>query len=171
MTFIHSAAPLPSRRRRDAALAAAITAIMHFRLLNVRMYAPRIFILRPLYQIPAAGARPSEKAVAAKRQKLKPKTQSPHFHQRRRFGIIVSVMLKQEFRDFIFSTNTDGSGKASSCVRALDMLGPILTKHCPKPIVGGSRGAYQRRNHVLHVAEKGIRTDGLRVYLCASHNG
>ena len=46
--------------------------------------------------------------------------------------------LKQPFREFIFSTNTDGSGKASSYVRALDMLGPILTKHCPKPIVGGS---------------------------------
>ena len=39
-------------------------------------------------------------------------------------------MLKQSFRDFIFSTNTDGSGKAASYVRALDMLGPILTKYC-----------------------------------------
>lgn len=29
-------------------------------------------------------------------------------------------------------------GKAASCVRALDMLGPILAKHYPKPIVGGS---------------------------------
>ena len=47
-------------------------------------------------------------------------------------------MLKQSFRDFIFSTNTDGSGKAASYVRALDMLGPILTKHYPRPIVGGS---------------------------------
>ena len=47
-------------------------------------------------------------------------------------------MLKQNFRDFIFSTNTDGSGKAASYVRALDMLGPILTKHYPRPIVGGS---------------------------------
>ena len=47
-------------------------------------------------------------------------------------------MLKQSFRDFIFSTNTDGSGKASSYVRALDMLGPILTRHYPKPIINGS---------------------------------
>ena len=47
-------------------------------------------------------------------------------------------MLRQSFTDFIFATNTDGSGKAASYVRALDMLGPILTKHYPKPIVGGS---------------------------------
>ena len=47
-------------------------------------------------------------------------------------------MFKQAFRDFIFSTNTDGSGKAASYVRALDMLGPILTKYYPKPIIGGS---------------------------------
>ena len=32
--------------------------------------------------------------------------------------------------------NTDGSGKAASCVRALDMFGPILTKHYPNPIIG-----------------------------------
>ena len=47
-------------------------------------------------------------------------------------------MLRQSFTDFIFATNTDGSGKTASYVRAFDMLGPILTKHCPKPIVGGS---------------------------------
>ena len=47
-------------------------------------------------------------------------------------------MLGQSFTEFIFATNTDGSGKAASYVRALDMLGPILTKHYPKPIVGGS---------------------------------
>ena len=47
-------------------------------------------------------------------------------------------MLKQAFRDFVFSTNTDGSGKAASYVRALDMLGPILTRHYPRPIVKGS---------------------------------
>ena len=29
-------------------------------------------------------------------------------------------------------------GKTASCARALDMLGPILTRHYPKPIVGGS---------------------------------
>ena len=45
-------------------------------------------------------------------------------------------MLRQSFTDFIFVTNTDGSGKAASCVRALDMLGPILTKHYPNPITG-----------------------------------
>ena len=47
-------------------------------------------------------------------------------------------MLRQSFTDIIFATNTDGSGKAVSYVRALDMLGPPLTKHCPKPIIGGS---------------------------------
>ena len=47
-------------------------------------------------------------------------------------------MLKQNFRDFIFSTNTDGSGKAASYVRALDMLGPILTRHYPLSIIKGS---------------------------------
>ena len=47
-------------------------------------------------------------------------------------------MLRQSFIDFIFATNTDGSGKAASYVRALDMLGPILTKPYPKPIVGGA---------------------------------
>ena len=47
-------------------------------------------------------------------------------------------MLRQSFTDFIFATNTDGSGKAASYVRALDMLGPILTKHYPNPIIGGS---------------------------------
>ena len=29
-------------------------------------------------------------------------------------------------------------GKTASCARALDMLGPILTRHYPKPTVGGS---------------------------------
>ena len=48
-------------------------------------------------------------------------------------------MIKQDFQDFIFSTNTDGSGKAASYVRALDMLGPILTRHYPCPfIINGS---------------------------------
>jgi len=42
--------------------------------------------------------------------------------------------------------------KAASYVRALDM--PILTRYCPKPIVGGSRGASQGRGHVLQVAPK-----------------
>ena len=47
-------------------------------------------------------------------------------------------MLRQSFTDFIFATNTNGSGKVASYVRALDMFGPILTKHYPTPIVGGS---------------------------------
>lgn len=47
-------------------------------------------------------------------------------------------MLRQDFHDFIFSTSTDGNGKASSCVRALDMLGPILTRHYPYPVINGT---------------------------------
>jgi hypothetical protein len=47
-------------------------------------------------------------------------------------------MLRQSFTEFIFATNTDGSGKAAPYVRALDMFGPILAKYYPKPIVGGS---------------------------------
>jgi hypothetical protein len=31
--------------------------------------------------------------------------------------------FKQSFSEFIFATNTDGSGKAASFVRALDMRG------------------------------------------------
>ena len=46
------------------------------------------------------------------------------------------MKLRQAFTDFIFATNTDGSGNAASYVRALDMLGPILTKHYPDPIFG-----------------------------------
>ena len=46
--------------------------------------------------------------------------------------------FKQSFSEFIFATNTDGSGKAASYVRALDMLGPILAKHCPIKVVNGS---------------------------------
>lgn len=48
------------------------------------------------------------------------------------------MTLRQSFTDFIFATNTGGSGKAASYVRALDMLGPILMKHYPKSIAGGS---------------------------------
>ena len=47
-------------------------------------------------------------------------------------------MLKQTFRDFVFSTNTDGSGKAASYARVLDMLGPILAQHYTCPVVNGS---------------------------------
>ena len=41
-------------------------------------------------------------------------------------------MLKQSFRDYIFSTNTDGGVKVASYVRALDMLGTILTDYLPR---------------------------------------
>ena len=37
-------------------------------------------------------------------------------------------MLKQGFRDFIFATNTDGSGNAASYVRAFDMRGKGLAE-------------------------------------------
>ena len=57
------------------------------------------------------------------------------------------MKLRQSFTDYIFATNTDGSGKAASYVRALDMPGPILTKYNPKPIVSGSMW------HVFSLAE------------------
>lgn len=47
-------------------------------------------------------------------------------------------MLRKSFEKFVHETNTDGSNKADSYIRALDMLGPILTKHYPRPIVNGS---------------------------------
>lgn len=47
-------------------------------------------------------------------------------------------MLRSAFQEFIYATNTDGSNKADSYIRALNMLGPILTKHYPKPIINGS---------------------------------
>ena len=70
----------------------------------------------------------------AERRKVA-QTFRPRFHTPRRFAILFPAMLGQSFTDFIFATNTDGSGKAASYVRALDMLGPT---HYPKPIVGGS---------------------------------
>ena len=62
----------------------------------------------------------------------------PRFHSSCRFDILLPAMLRQSFTDSIFATNTDGSGKAASYVRVLDMLGSILTKHYPTPFVGGS---------------------------------
>ena len=73
----------------------------------------------------------------AERRKIA-QTFRPRFHSPCRFDILLPVMLRQSFTDFIFVTSTDGSGKVASYVRALDMLGPILAKHYPKPIVGGS---------------------------------
>ena len=49
---------------------------------------------------------------------------------------------------------TISGDKAASYVHALDMLGLILTKYYPKPIVGGLCGASQGRGHVLQVAQK-----------------
>ena len=58
------------------------------------------------------------------------------------------MKLRQAFTDFIFATNTDGSGKAASYVRALDMLGPILTEY---DIVAfpEMRESYERRKSEL----------------------
>ena len=67
------------------------------------------------------------------------------------------MTLKQSFSDFIFATNTDGSGKASSYVRALDMLGPILTAHYPQPIINGSMW------HVFSLAD----LQALHKWICA----
>ena len=39
---------------------------------------------------------------------------APDENRRREAGRIVILMLKQDFRDFVFSTNTDGSGKAAN---------------------------------------------------------
>ena len=86
------------------------------------------------------GCADAEHVFDPQRRKVA-QTFRPRFHSPRRFAILVSAMLRQSFTDFIFATNTDGSGKAASYVRALDMLGPILAKHYPKPIVGGLRGA------------------------------
>lgn len=62
-------------------------------------------------------------------------------------------------------------GKSAPCFRAFDMLDPILTRHYPKPIVGGLCGAPQGLERVLKVAEEGGRTGGLRVCLCVSRTG
>ena len=69
-------------------------------------------------------------------------------------------MLGQSFTDFIFATNTDGSGKAASYVRALDMFGPILAKHYPKPIVGGSM------RHSFSLAD----IHAIREWICTESN-
>lgn len=47
-------------------------------------------------------------------------------------------MFRPEFQRFVHESNTDGSGKADSYIRALDMLGPILTQHYPEPIIHGT---------------------------------
>ena len=58
-------------------------------------------------------------------------------------------MLRQSFTDFIFATNTDGSGKAASYVRALDMPGPVLTKHCGVMWGGGGRRGMKKGNAMI----------------------
>ena len=82
-------------------------------------------------------------------------------------------MLRQSFTDFIFATNTDGSGKAASYVRALDMLGPFLTNHYPNPIIGGSmwHGFSLADIHALHewicaAPNKGIWSSSRGVRYC-----
>ena len=79
------------------------------------------------------------------------RTESSDVNRRRKMLKRIEIMasFKQSFGEFIFATNTDRSGNAASYVRALDMLDPILTRHYQKPIVGGSHGAYQSRDHVL----------------------
>ena len=105
--------------------------------------------IRGCARVERRGERDAERpAVHPRRQNVSPLVRQFLFFSflftrifprvRRQFGIIVSVMLRQSFTDFIFATNTDGSGKAASYVRALDMLGPILTRHYPRPIIKGT---------------------------------
>lgn len=47
-------------------------------------------------------------------------------------------MYREAFVRFVHESNTDGSGKADSYIRALDMMGPILTQHYPEPIIHGT---------------------------------
>ncbi len=67
---------------------------------------------------------------------------------------------RQSFTEFIFATSTEGSGKAASYVRVLDMLGPILTRHCPKPTVGGSM------RHSFSLAD----IHAIREWICTESN-
>ena len=68
------------------------------------------------------------------------------------------MKLQQAFTDFIFATNTDGSGKAASYVRALDMLGPILTEY---DIVAfpEMRESYERRKAELFALKDKFNKD------------
>ena len=95
----------------------------------------------------------------AERRKVA-QTFRPRFHTPRRFAILFPAMLGQSFTEFIFATNTDGSGKAASYVCALDMLGPILTKHYPTPIVGGSM------RHSFSLAD----IHAIREWICTESN-
>ena len=47
-------------------------------------------------------------------------------------------MFRAGFEQFIYESNVDGSGKAGSYIRALDMMGPILTQHYPEQIIHGT---------------------------------
>ena len=71
------------------------------------------------------GCADAGRVCDAERRKIA-QTFRPRFHSPRRFAILVSAMLRQSFTDFIFATNTDGSGKAASYVRALDIQGTKL---------------------------------------------
>ena len=63
-------------------------------------------------------------------------------NRRREDGGIEEDMdaMKQAFREFIFSTNTDGSGKTDSCVRALEMA-------LPKSQISGRVIKNEQRRH------------------------
>ena len=66
------------------------------------------------------GSADAGRVFDAERRKVA-QTFRPRFHSPCRFDILFPAMLGQSFTDFIFATNTDGSGKAASYVRALEM--------------------------------------------------
>ena len=66
------------------------------------------------------------------------------------------MKLRQAFTNFIFATNMDGSGQTASYVRALDMLGPILTKH---DIVAFPDGSFDLGDIYLHMGDSNLCGD------------
>ena len=47
-------------------------------------------------------------------------------------------MFRAAYEHFIYESSIEGSGKANSYIRALDMMGPILTRHYPEQIIHGT---------------------------------
>ena len=90
------------------------------------------------------------------------RTESSDVNRRRKMLKRIEIMasFKQSFGEFIFATNTDRSGNAASYVRAIDRLGPILTKHYPKPIIGGSM------RHSFSLAD----IHAIREWICTESN-
>ena len=90
------------------------------------------------------------------------RTESSDANRRRKMLKRIEIMgsFKQSFGEFIFATNTDRSGNAASYVRAIDRLGPILTKHYPKPIIGGSM------RHSFSLAD----IHAIREWICTESN-